>query len=113
MVFEIYEDRYEEAVSELDLALKHCPESAYYNRRRILGYLIPLQMARGKLPTTGLLDKYQLEEFKGVRAALISGDLGAFNRAVQVLPSSCRVALELQAPKHIEHRRGCLQAGSS
>lgn len=47
----MFEDHYDEAEINLDYALLHCRRSAPGNKRRILQYLVPVKMLRGRLPT--------------------------------------------------------------
>ena len=44
-----------EAEKNLDFALAHCRADAYHNKRRILAYLIPIKLYRGRLPTPLIL----------------------------------------------------------
>ena len=79
----VYEDKYSEALVELDYALEHCAASAYSNKRRILSYLIPIKICHGALPSARLLEKYKFAEFQELTAAVRSGNLGQFNAALQ------------------------------
>ncbi len=47
----MFEDQYELAEQNFDYALKHCHKSAVANKKRILNYLIPVKLLRGRLPT--------------------------------------------------------------
>ena len=46
-----FEDHYEDAETNLDFALIHCHKNAIQNKRRILNYLLPVKLLRGRLPT--------------------------------------------------------------
>jgi len=47
----MFEDQYELAEQNFDYALKHCHKSSVPNKKRILNYLIPVKLLRGRLPT--------------------------------------------------------------
>jgi len=46
----LYEDNHEMAESHLDYALRNCPKQARRNKKRILQYLVPVRLYRGRLP---------------------------------------------------------------
>jgi hypothetical protein len=48
----MFEDQHSMAETHLEYALQHCHKSATMNKTRILRYLIPVKIYRGKLPTT-------------------------------------------------------------
>ena len=103
----VYEDKYTEAMKELDFALQHCASGAYNNKRRILSYLIPLKICHGALPSQSLLDKYKFVEFKEITAAVRSGNIGQFNTALQTfLDIFIRMGtyLVLEKAKSLLHR---------
>jgi len=78
----MFEDQYTEAEKNLDFALAHCRADAYHNKRRILAYLIPIKLYRGRLPTPLILQKYQFNEFLELTAAVRCGDLMKYNEAL-------------------------------
>lgn len=47
----MFEDQYELAEENFDYALQHCHRSAVGNKKRILNYLVPVKLLRGRLPT--------------------------------------------------------------
>jgi hypothetical protein len=47
----MFEDQYELAEQNFDYALKHCHKSSVANKKRILNYLVPVKLLRGRLPT--------------------------------------------------------------
>jgi hypothetical protein len=47
----MFEDQHGQAEQNLDYAFQHCHKNAIGNKRRILRYLVPIKMYRGKLPT--------------------------------------------------------------
>merc|ERR1719464_123115 len=74
----MFEDQHERAETHLDYALQHCHKNAISNKKRILKYLVPIKLFRGRLPTTLLLDKYGLEEFKPIVKGIRKGDFRTF-----------------------------------
>lgn len=48
----MFEDQYDLAEQNFDYALRHCHHSAVANKKRILNYLVPVKLLRGRLPTT-------------------------------------------------------------
>ena len=48
----MFEDQYDLAEKNFDYALRHCHHSAVANKKRILNYLVPVKLLRGRLPTT-------------------------------------------------------------
>jgi hypothetical protein len=47
----MFEDQHGLAEQNLDYALKHCHRNAVRNKKRILRYLVPVKLYRGRLPT--------------------------------------------------------------
>mmetsp|Transcript_13858 Transcript_13858/g.28270 ORF Transcript_13858/g.28270 Transcript_13858/m.28270 type:complete len:177 (-) Transcript_13858:445-975(-) len=47
----MFEDQYDLAEKNFDYALRHCHKSASANKKRILNYLVPVKLLRGRLPT--------------------------------------------------------------
>ena len=79
----MFEDQYSAAENHLDYALRHCHVNAMGNRRRILNYLLPVKLLRGRLPTERLLSKYNLKEFVPLVRGIRTGDLRTFNDALR------------------------------
>ncbi len=75
----MFEDNYEQAQLHLNYALLHCHKRATANKRKILNYLIPVMLERGRLPTISLLKKYDLQEYLPLVTAIQKGDLRLFN----------------------------------
>lgn len=48
----MFEDQHSSAETHLEYALQHCHKNAKENKKRILKYLIPIKLYRGRLPTT-------------------------------------------------------------
>ena len=74
----MYEDQHALAEQDLDFAFQHCHRNALGNKKRILQYLVPVKLYRGRFPTPALLDKYGLDEFKPLVKGLMKGDLRTF-----------------------------------
>lgn len=74
----MYEDQHAMAEKNLDFAFAHCHRSATSNKRKILRYLVPVKLYRGRFPTPQLLQKYGLDEFLPLLEGLRKGDLRAF-----------------------------------
>lgn len=47
----LFEDQYRAADEALEFALNHCNKDAVANKKRILQYLIPVKLYRGRLPS--------------------------------------------------------------
>jgi len=75
----MFEDQYELAEQNFDYALKHCHKSSVANKKRILNYLIPVKLLRGRLPTNKLLEKYSLYEFVPLLNGMRTGNLMEFS----------------------------------
>ncbi|CAB9498203.1 PCI domain-containing protein 2 homolog [Seminavis robusta] len=74
----LFEDQYQAAEQSLEYALKHCHKNAFENKRRILRYLVPVKLFRGRLPSLQLLEKYGLLEFLPIVEGVRTGDLRLF-----------------------------------
>lgn len=75
----MFEDQYDLAEQNFDYALRHCHHSAVGNKKRILNYLVPVKLLRGRLPTTKLLEKYSLHEFVSLSNGMRTGNLMEFS----------------------------------
>ncbi|KAL3794861.1 hypothetical protein ACHAWO_007635 [Cyclotella atomus] len=78
----MFEDQYELAEENFDYALKHCHRSAVGNKKRILNYLVPVKLLRGRLPTSRLLEKYSLHEFVPLMNGMRTGNLIEFTNGL-------------------------------
>ena len=56
----MYDNQFEPAREELKQALDLCHVGYHDNKKRILRYLIPVEMNKGNYPTSDLLEKYNL-----------------------------------------------------
>jgi len=79
----MFEDLYELAEENLNYALEHCHKDAVRNKRKILNYLIPVKLMRGRLPSVELLVKYNLVEYIPLVDAIRKGDLKTFHITLQ------------------------------
>ena len=48
----LFEDQYDSAEELLEFALSNCHRDAFKNKQRILRYLIPVKLYRGRMPTS-------------------------------------------------------------
>eukprot|EP00804_Cyclotella_cryptica_P011418 CCRYP_016373-RA/>CCRYP_016373-RA protein AED:0.23 eAED:0.23 QI:91/1/1/1/0.71/0.62/8/5682/412 len=78
----MFEDQYELAEENFDYALRHCHHSAVGNKKRILNYLVPVKLLRGRLPTNKLLEKYSLHEFVPLMNGMRTGNLIEFTNGL-------------------------------
>jgi hypothetical protein len=76
----VFEEKYDEAEQCLDFAFQHCPRVSPANKRRVLHFLVPVKLSRGRFPQERLLSKYGLNaQFGPLVLAIKRGDLSAFN----------------------------------
>jgi nuclear mRNA export protein PCID2/THP1 len=75
----LFEDQYQAAEENLDYALQHCHKDALSNKQKILRYLVPVKLYRGRLPSPKLLQKYSLTEFLPIVQGVRTGDLRMFH----------------------------------
>mmetsp|Transcript_5687 Transcript_5687/g.7999 ORF Transcript_5687/g.7999 Transcript_5687/m.7999 type:complete len:400 (-) Transcript_5687:63-1262(-) len=78
----MFEDMYDQAEQNLDYAFQHCHKDAVVNKKKVLKYLIPIKLLRGRLPTIKLLEKYELVEFIPFVKSLRQGDLRTFSETL-------------------------------
>jgi hypothetical protein len=79
----MFEDIYELAEENLNFAFEHCHKKAIENKKKILNYLIPVKLMRGRLPSVNLLKKYSMVEYIPLVTAIRRGDLRTFHRTMQ------------------------------
>lgn len=72
----------ERAERELEYAFVHCPRTHERNRRLALQYLVPVKLARGKLPKQGLLESHGLERYLPIAEAMRTGSIHKFNEGL-------------------------------
>lgn len=75
----MFEDQYDLAEQNFDYALRHCHRSAVANKKKILNYLVPVKLLRGRLPTSKLLHKYSFHEFVPLSNGMRTGNLMEFS----------------------------------
>lgn len=99
---DMFEDQHASAEMNLDYAFRHCHRNAPENKKRILRYLVPIKLYRGRLPTPHckkvtrwnssvlniclhfsdnhleVLEKYGLHEFEPLVDGIRKGDLRTF-----------------------------------
>ena len=80
----MFEDMYDLAEFNLEYALKHCHKNSVGNKKRILNYLIPVKLVRGRLPSIKLLEKYNLVEYIPLVLSMRRGDLKTFHATLQL-----------------------------
>ncbi|XP_065582145.1 PCI domain-containing protein 2-like isoform X2 [Artemia franciscana] len=72
------------AADDLDVAFQNCHKDSPNNKRRILVNLIPLKMLMGKMPSTTLLERYNLRpQFENLASAVKSGHVKAYRDAIK------------------------------
>eukprot|EP00178_Gracilaria_changii_P016558 TRINITY_DN47766_c0_g1_i1.p2 TRINITY_DN47766_c0_g1~~TRINITY_DN47766_c0_g1_i1.p2 ORF type:complete len:410 (+),score=73.73 TRINITY_DN47766_c0_g1_i1:458-1687(+) len=79
----LYENRYEEAVTDLQFSLHNIPANMEHNRRQVLLYLIPAKILTGSLPSHRMLSVQNMIWFMDIVKAIKSGNVGLFNSAVE------------------------------
>lgn len=79
----LYEDRNKEAIEDLSYALENLPNFSEKNKRQILLYLIPAKILSGSLPSNDMLEYYDMQWFKGIAAAIRTGNLRLFDEAME------------------------------
>eukprot|EP00457_Paulinella_chromatophora_P009431 gb/GEZN01009498.1/.p1 GENE.gb/GEZN01009498.1/~~gb/GEZN01009498.1/.p1 ORF type:complete len:405 (+),score=56.53 gb/GEZN01009498.1/:77-1291(+) len=80
---QVFSEEYEQAEEALDDAFSCCHKDAHANKRRILEFLIPVKLIRGKFPREALLRKYKLPQFDGITTAIRKGQVMEFNRDLE------------------------------
>ncbi len=74
----MYGNHLEESRKRLTHALDLCHVDHIENKRKILRFLIPIEMNRDNNPSSDLLDNYGLKsEYGEIVKAVVLGDLGA------------------------------------
>nr|SVE93619.1 EOG090X06A5 [Scapholeberis mucronata] len=78
----IFESDFKSAEKFLTFAFERCHRICRTNKRLILIYLIPVKMLLGHLPSSRLLQKYDLMQFSEVVQAVKEGNLLRLNQAL-------------------------------
>lgn len=79
----LYDDRIEEAATDLLYAFKHLPVSAETQKRRVLLYLIPAKILTGSTPSRKMLIKFNMHWFLQIVKAIKTGNLFVFDQAME------------------------------
>eukprot|EP01132_Coremiostelium_polycephalum_P009923 gene9923-12168_t len=77
-----FDGNYKKAQLDLLFAFNKCPNNYIKNKRLILLYLIPMQLAQCKFPKKQLLVKYNLPQFQGIVESIKSGNIKQFNQCM-------------------------------
>ena len=78
----LYEDNYKQARELLLRALQTCDPTAEHNLRRILFFLIPVNMMFGVLASDATLERYGMTMYKRLSHAIRFGDLREYDAIV-------------------------------
>lgn len=79
----LFDGDYEKAEQNLKESFERCERSSWNNKRNALLFLLPLELNRGLLPTSRLLDKYSLTDlYQPFVNAMRVGDARAFEGAL-------------------------------
>ena len=76
----LFEDNFDRAEECLDFCLRKERDSA--NRKRILNFLVPVRLLKGKLPSQQLLETYAMHPYMSLIDGLMVGNLEQFSRAL-------------------------------
>ena len=77
----LFEDNFERAQECLEFCMKHEQNPA--NRRRVLNFLVPVKLLKGKLPSRHLLETYSMNQYESLIEGLRTGDLEKFSEALE------------------------------
>lgn len=72
-----------EAERLLDFVFENCYPGSRKNIRLTLIFLIPIKMLLGRMPSSQLLNKYNLTQFGDIKSAVISGRIGDLDNAIE------------------------------
>ncbi|KAH9514711.1 PCI domain-containing protein 2 [Bulinus truncatus] len=103
----MFDSNFKNAEEFLTFAFEKCHRESRKNKRLILIYLIPVKMLLGQMPKTGLLRKYDLQQFSDVAQSVSSGNLLQLNAALQKHETffiRCGIYLILEKLKIITYR---------
>ena len=73
--FHLYRNEFIPSVKELRSAFSSCSDAYQKNKKKILKFLIPVEMNLNKFPTKEFLQKYQLDEYLVLSQACMAGDI--------------------------------------
>eukprot|EP00850_Spirogloea_muscicola_P009164 SM000051S17524 [mRNA] locus=s51:81339:84085:- [translate_table: standard] len=81
---EVFNDNFKAADEKLTYALEHCDKLKTGNIRRILRYLVPVRLSLDVLPTSVLLERYNLPEYLGIVHAMRKGDVRQLRETLEL-----------------------------
>lgn len=81
--FYIYKNEPQLARPHLKFAFQNCQPDLPKNRKKILKFLIPVEMNLYNFPSKQLLTKYQLTEYMDISEACMDGDMVKFEKSLQ------------------------------
>jgi len=79
----MFDHNFQEAEQYLRYAFEHCDMRRKRNKRLILIYLIPVKMLVGQMPALAILDKYDLNQFRGIIESVKEGNLHKLNQELE------------------------------
>lgn len=79
----LFDLRIMEAEKLLDFVFENCHPQSFKNMRLTLIFLIPIKMLLGRMPTKQLMDKYELNQFEPIKRAVIAGNVGDLDEAIE------------------------------
>jgi len=83
----LFEDNFERAEECLDFCMAN--ESNPNNKRRILNFLVPVKLLRGRLPSRKLLEKYSMQSYMSLISGVKIGNLSEFSNALESNSKCC------------------------
>ena len=78
----IYKNDLKSARDQLRQAFTLCHPGYTNNHRKILKFLVPLEMNLNKFPTNALLEKYHLQDYIDIADACQKGEIIRFEKAL-------------------------------
>ena len=79
----MYKHEFQIAKEELKFAFENCHKDYGKNKKKILRYLVPVQVTFNVFPQVGLLKKYQLQEYVDIIEACKNGDIKKFDENLE------------------------------
>ena len=76
----LFEDNFDRAQECLEFCMKNEKNAA--NRRRVLNFLVPVKLLKGRLPDRKLLETYSMKQYVSLIDGLRTGDLAKFSKAL-------------------------------
>lgn len=101
----MFEDQYDLAEKNFDFALRHCHKSASANKKRILNYLVPVKLLRGRLPTIKCKFHESSTFYASLRSNLIAVEFFQHLRGVLTSVGEVLIKRVLTSAKWNEDRK--------